>query len=491
MAPPAASFQEVSLMSAARSRALWGCLAVVASLVVASAAGAPATPPADPGKVIILSTSDVIGKTSPCGCSTPRGGFARRAAYIDSMRAESARVLVVDNGGFFPLSTDTMYRRTAAFMMDAMQSIGTHAVGLSEKELVWGAGFLRGELRRSHLPVVCANLIEKATKKPLVEPYRIIKLGNARVGVFGLMGDKVELGRSQDSLKVEEPSAAARRTIAELRKKGATVVVLLSQLGKVESEDLVAAIPGVDAVIVGHGAPMIQKGRMIKNTVACYGGEQGQYIGRTVLTLDQAGKVTTGDNDVFMLGPQVGENPEMLKRVKAFENDFNERQRQADKERAAAAELQRGQNADHFLGAELCIRCHQDEGEQWKTTSHSVAWQTLIDVKKDATPDCIPCHVVGFQQAGGYQNQTDVPRLVHVQCENCHGMGTKYEAYATQREVTQETCIGCHHGENDPAFSWEKKLPMIAHSNRSGETLKNKKNKPAGTGVMGAHGSSN
>ena len=37
---------------------------------------------------------------------------------------------------------------------------------------------------------------------------------------------------------------AAQRTVAELRKKGATVVVLLSQLGKVESEDLVTAVDG-------------------------------------------------------------------------------------------------------------------------------------------------------------------------------------------------------------------------------------------------------
>lgn len=406
---------------------------------------------------------------------------------MDSIKTSYGQVMLVDNGGFFP-EVDT-HQDVAAFLMDAMKVMGTDAVAAGDKELRWGPAYLKYHVKRTALPVVCANMLDKATGKPVLQPYLIKKVGRTRVGVFGLMSDKVELGRSQDSIKVEEPSAAARRTVAELRKKGATVVVLLSQLGKVESEDLAAAIPGIDAVITGRNVPMLQKGRMIKNTVACYGGEQGQYIGRTLLTLDKAGKVTTGENDVYMLGPEVGENAEMSKLVKSFEDGFNEKQRKLDKERAAEAEKQRSENADHFLGAELCIRCHTDEGEQWKTTSHSLAWQTLVDVKKDATPDCIPCHVVGFKQAGGFQSQNDVPKLVNVQCENCHGMGTKHEAFATHRKITQETCITCHQGENDPAFSWEKKLPMIAHANQSGETIKNKKNKPAGTGVMGSHGS--
>ena len=111
-----------------------------------------------------------------------------------------------------------------------------------------------------------------------------------------------------------------------MRKKGATVVVLLSQLGKVESEDLAAAVPGIDAVICGRNVPMIQKGRMVKNTVTSYGGEQGQYISRTLLTLDARGRVATGDNETFMLGPEIGEKPEIAKLVKDFEDAFNEKQ---------------------------------------------------------------------------------------------------------------------------------------------------------------------
>jgi len=99
-----------------------------------------------------------------------------------------------------------------------------------------------------------------------------------------------------------------------------------------------------------------------------------------------------------------------------------------------------------------------------------------VTVKKDATPDCIPCHVVGYKQAGGFQNGADAARLGGVQCENCHGMGTQHEAFATApRAVTAQTCIGCHHGENDSEFNWEHDLPLVAHDNTSGTTLSKKK----------------
>ena len=168
------------------------------------------------------------------------------------------------------------------------------------------------------------------------------------------------------------------------------MIVLLSQLGKVESEDLVAAVPGIDAVVCGHNVPLIQKGRMVKNTVTSYGGEQGQYLSRTLITLDARGHMTTGDNESFILTPEVGEKPEMAKLVKDFEDAFNEKQRKSEKEQAAQSVAQGQQATDHYIGADLCIRCHAGEGQQWKTTSHSLAWQTLVDVKKDATPDCIP-----------------------------------------------------------------------------------------------------
>ena len=42
-------------------------------------------------------------------------------------------------------------------------------------------------MKRTGLPVVCANLFDKRTGKPIVAPWTIKKVGNAKVGVFGLI----------------------------------------------------------------------------------------------------------------------------------------------------------------------------------------------------------------------------------------------------------------------------------------------------------------
>jgi hypothetical protein len=402
---------------------------------------------------------------------------------VDSIKASYGQVVLVDNGGFFPESDPQ--QDAAWFMMDAMKMLGTSAVGTSERELRWGIAYLKTLVNQKNLPMVSSNLLDASTKRPVFKSYVIEKAGRAKVGIFSLMSDKVDLGPARDSLKVEEPSAAARRTIDELKKKGATVIVLLSQLGKVESEDLAAAVPGIDAVICGHNVPLLQKGRMVKNTVTSYGGEQGQYMSRTLITLDAKGKMTTGENESFILGPEIPDKPEIAKVVKDFEDALNEKLRKAEKERMADVQNQAtSQATDHFLGSDLCQRCHQGESQQWMTTSHSQAWQTLVEVKKDATPECIGCHVVGYKAPGGFQSSADAPRLVNVQCENCHGMGTRHEEYATKLKITPETCVTCHHGENDPEFNWDKKLPMVAHGNMSGETIKGKKIKPKNPAMM-------
>ncbi len=379
------------------------------------------------------------------------------------MKTQYSQILFVDNGGFFPEADNE--RDKAWFLMDAMHVLGIDAVGVGDRDLRFGLAFLRDQAKRSQLPLTSANLMDKKTKRPVITPYIMKKIGTVKVGVFSLISDQVDLGPARDSLLVQDPPAAAKKTVTELRQKGATVVVLLSQLGKVESEDLVTAVDGIDAVIVGRNAPMLQKGRLIKTTVACYGGEQGQYIGRTILTLDPARKATSGDNEVFILGPEVGEKAEIATIVKAFEDGFNEKMRKEEREKQAqAAAKDMEKNPDKYLGSEVCMRCHAEQAEQWKASPHAKAWQTLVDNHKDTAGECVECHVLGYKKPGGFQSGLATPTLANVQCESCHGMGTQHEAFAVQQQkVTEETCTKCHNKDNDPTWNFSAKLAKVTH----------------------------
>src|SRR6185369_4035756 len=93
------------------------------------------------------------------------------------------------------------------------------------------------------------------------------------------------------SLAVLDPENTANAQVTALRNKGAKVVVLLAQLGRTGGEDLVSAVPGIDAVVLGHDIPVYEKGRRIGETVASYAGEQGQHIGVIALALAADGHV--------------------------------------------------------------------------------------------------------------------------------------------------------------------------------------------------------
>src|SRR5262245_33073484 len=100
--------------------------AVALTLALAApAVAATAAPQTD--KLVILSTTDMKGKTSPCGCHVPKGGLARQVGFADSIRTLYANVVRVDDGGYFP---EEVERGEAAwFLMDELKKMNVVAVG--------------------------------------------------------------------------------------------------------------------------------------------------------------------------------------------------------------------------------------------------------------------------------------------------------------------------------------------------------------------------
>ncbi|MCC6350801.1 MAG: hypothetical protein IT347_14535 [Candidatus Eisenbacteria bacterium] len=428
-------------------------------------ADALARPSAAAAPLIVLSTSDVKGKSSPCGCHTPKGGLARRAALADSVRATNPNLIVVDTGGYFPEEAD--YEAAAVFMLESMMSLGTDAAGVGESDLRYGLGFLRAGLARTKLPVTCANLLDATTGRPVFPPFLLKTVGRAKVGFFALLAPSADLGPSRDSLRVADPLESAYRTVAALRERGATVVVLLSDLGKIDSEEVANSIPGITLVIAGHKIPLFPEGRRVGGAVVVYGGEQSQYAGLATIPLDAAGRATAVGAETVMLGPERREEPAMLSRVRTFETAFNEELKQRERQEALRAVAGEGgdddEPRDRYLGAEVCGRCHGAELAQWKTTAHARAWATLVEQHAEARTDCVRCHVLGFRQPGGFQTDDDAPRLANVQCESCHGMGTQHDATRPAAKLTEATCRRCHDDTSSPAFTFDVYQPHILH----------------------------
>ena len=51
------------------------------------------------------------------------------------------------------------------------------------------------------------------------------------------------------------------------------------------------------------------------------------------------------------------------------------------------------------------------------------AYDTLVRHAAAQKPECVGCHVVGFQKPGGYTISPPSTHLENVGCEDCHGRG--------------------------------------------------------------------
>lgn len=157
-----------------------------------------------------------------------------------------------------------------------------------------------------------------------------------------------------------------------------------------------------------------------------------------------------------------------------------------------------------YVGVQTCKNCHMpayevwqkavvtgigkdEEGKEFKrTVGHSKAWATLVDAGKDSDRSCIGCHSIGFMKPGGYCKASDVDFRKDVQCESCHGAGSLHAQSGDKkliaRQVSEETCRGCHHVPHIPSFdsfNYDRDVMKILGPGHGENLLKELKHKAA------------
>ena len=111
-------------------------------------------------------------------------------------------------------------------------------------------------------------------------------------------------------------------------------------------------------------------------------------------------------------------------------------------EETAEEAAKRRENAPpEYVGIDSCKICHLPHYESWATTKMAKSFDLLkpgeraeakskagLDPQKDYTRDeeCLICHVTGLGQPGGFVSIEETPEMANVECEMCHGPGSKY-----------------------------------------------------------------
>jgi hypothetical protein len=312
---------------------------------------------------------------------------------------------------------------------------------------------------------VLANVRYSASTKPVAPLVVTVTKGAIRAAVIGLVAPELAADSAAAAdFVVDDPVTVAGALVPELRRTHQLVIVL-AHLAPAAARALPEQVPGIDVVVLGHERNPLAPAQ-IGSAVTLTSGERGQWLAYARLALTPGGGVAQVDGGVIPLTlSQVRERADLATALRDLHRRMNDERRaaiRAEEQRMQAMRPVPGQ--DRFLGDQRCARCHSDIFTQWQSTKHAHAFATLVENHRDTDPECLSCHVTGFEAAGGFFGPAPFQDMRQVQCESCHGMGTQHDMTGElDPDPGEAACKRCHTPEMSPEFDFRSYWPRIAH----------------------------
>jgi hypothetical protein len=454
---------------------LFGPAALIGALLLPYGCGDAGTLPE---RILLFVSGDSRGYLEPCGCRRDQaGGLPGRATIIEEKKAPHR--LVLDVGNLAP--GDRPYElMKLRYLLEGMAKIGYDAVNLGKAEAQMDRETLEQSLKSAPLPYVTANVIDRQTRKPVADPYRILRRGKLRIGVTGVTHcDGREVG---PGLEVRPPIEALAEVIPTL-KKNCDYLVVLAFVDEDGLREIASKFHEVDCVLGGDVPQPSNSIQEINRAIVFSVMDRGKVIGQIDLKREGETYKPDGAQGIKILRDKIKPHKDMVALIGRFKDELRERRF----ELASAEGMERlvgiQGTADEFVGDKACTPCHQDSHKVAEHQKHAHAYQTLVINKSEYDPECLKCHTVGYGLNSGYVDAVKTPQFMHVQCENCHGRGKDHiqdmltvlkqptlsgaeklaRKPSTLKPVTQASCITCHDEENSENFKFATFWPTIAH----------------------------
>ena len=266
-----------------------------------TAFAAEAAKPLD-GKTVILHSNDVHGAIDL---------YAAMAAMKADYEAQGAEVILADAGDY---SQGTVYVSVnkGADAVTMMNATGYDVATIGNHEFDYGYAQLAENMKAAKFQVLCADVLG-ADGKTIFDANTIIEKGGVKIGFFGLETPEAQTKANPkliQGLKFlagadgKELYDCAAAQVADLKAKGADLVVCLAHLGIDESSepytsyDLAKNVKGIDFIIDGHSHTVMTEG---PHGEACQStGSSFKNIG--VITIDNATKKILGNDLIKVSG---------------------------------------------------------------------------------------------------------------------------------------------------------------------------------------------
>ncbi len=423
------------------------------------------------------------GYIEPCGCTglaNQKGGVARRASFIDELTKKGWVVAPIDAGNQvrrFGRQAEIKFARTA----EAFKKMDYQAVALGPDDVRLGVGELVAVAATMDDPAdalyVSANVV---LLDPTLMPIsKVFEKGGMKIGVTSVLDPESMETKPGDEVEVKPIIAAAKAALEELNRQSPDFRLLTFFGTEEAAKNLVREVQGFDVVVVagGYGEPTYQA-QAIEGTETkmILTGAKGMYTGLVGLYKNQSMKYCRVPlTDDFEDAPA----------MRTLMADYQAQLRDLGFESLGLRPIPHT-SGRKFVGSEKCGECHKKAFEVWETSPHVDATESLVnpgersDVSRHFDPECVSCHVTGWNPQGyypyvsGYLSLEKTPHLTGNGCEGCHGPGAEHsaaevagasvnaadrdqlrEAMKLPLSKAKEKCMECHDLDNSPDFHHE------------------------------------
>ncbi len=217
------------------------------------------------------------------------GGMDRLATLIGAIRAErgAERVLLLDGGDALQGSYTALHSK-GGDMVEVLQALGVEAttghweftLGADRIEALFGTLAKPGS---SGLAFLACNVRDTDFDEPVFPSTRLFEKGGVAVAVIGQAFPYTPIANPRWmipswSFGIREP--ALRDAVAEARRQGAQVVVLLSHNGFDVDRKLAGRVEGIDVILTAHTHDVLPAPVQVGRTLLVASGSSGKLLSR-------------------------------------------------------------------------------------------------------------------------------------------------------------------------------------------------------------------
>ena len=253
-------------------------------------------------QIVILHSNDTHSCIYPLNVNLAdtalagRGGYLRRAAFVEQQRKQYPNLLLIDSGDFSQGSPYYTLNK-GEVEVGLMNTMRYDAATIGNHEFDFGLENMARIFRMAKFPILCSNYDFTGTPvEGTVKPWTIIKRDGVKIGLFALdpkLIGLVDTAKCQ-GVKYLDPVAKANEMAALLKAKKCDLVICVSHLGwdKVDMNDqiMIAGSRGIDLVLGGHSHTYMKQLEYVKDldgkmVPVDQNGKHGLWIGKMLLNM--------------------------------------------------------------------------------------------------------------------------------------------------------------------------------------------------------------